>query len=86
MCDLIRITVTLIHPEDDDERKAADAIGVAGVLSIQSGSADIPLEGDIDVDDVIGAIAGALPTIAAAMEREWSREWAVRRELIAKRN
>jgi hypothetical protein len=86
MCDLIRITVTLIHPANEAEQQAAVEQGVAGVLSIQSGTSDIPKEGDIDVADIIGAIASALPVIAESMEREYEQTWAHRREEAARQN
>jgi hypothetical protein len=55
MCDLIQITVTLIHPENEAEAEAGAAIGMRGILSITSGGRDVPIEGDIDVQDVIDA-------------------------------
>ena len=85
MCDLVQITVTLIHPANGEE-EAAHAIGIKGVLNVQSGSADVPAEGSITVPELIDAIVTSLPHIATAIEREWSIEWAVRREQTAQQN
>lgn len=86
MCDLLRIEVVLIHPEDDNERQAGHDVGIKGVLSITSGGKDVPLESDVTADDVIGAVAGALDIIRDGLEREWARGRAEQREAKARQN